>query len=169
MKVLLIEFPDDRAWLAVKERALVTVGKHAITPPDHDWKHRILEARHSPIRYLRFSFFLENIPYWVSVHLCRHIHLQPYCRTQRNDRQDDYDRNAAPQNAPVNMIIDLDAEMMMILANKRLCNLAAPETRQVVQEMCDLVEASCPEFAGLLVPNCEYGRCHEMFPCGKRG
>ena len=68
MKIELLEYPQERDWFAVKERALVTVGKKAVTPPTEEWKHKILEARHSPIRRLRFSFYLE-IPYWVSVHL----------------------------------------------------------------------------------------------------
>lgn len=56
----------------------------------------------------------------------------------------------------------------MVIANKRLCKQASEETREVVQQMCDLVTAEMPEFKGLLVPNCEYnGRCHEMKPCQK--
>lgn len=170
MKVELIQYPKEEDWLAVKERALVTVGKHAVTSPHHVWRHRILEARHSPIRYLRFSFYLEDIPYWVSVHLCRHTMAQPYVRTQRNDRQNEYDRNSARQDYPVCMIWDLNAEELMTVANKRLCNLASHETREVVKMMCDQVKEVCPEFRGLLVPNCVYhgGQCHEMFPCGER-
>lgn len=167
MKATMIEYPDDSTWLGVKERALVTVGKHAVTPPTDDWKHRILAARHSPIRHIQFSFYIEDIPYWVSVHLCRHVIAQPYVKTQRNDRQKEYDRNEAPQNAPVNMIWDMNAEELMTIANKRLCHLASPETRQVVSMMCAEVQKVCPEFKGLLVPSCVYngGICHEMFPC----
>lgn len=169
MKIMMIESPDDLDWMAVKERALVTVGKTPITPPDTEWKHRILAARHSPIRRLRFSFRLENVPSWVSVHLIRHVHAQPYVKSQRNDRQSDYDRAKAPQDAPVNMIWDMNAEELMIIANKRLCGQASPETRDVVVEMCWQVESKYPEFIGLLVPMCEYcgGICHEMKPCGR--
>lgn len=170
-EIVLTEFPTERDWMECKRRALVTVGLKAKTPPTDEWKHRILEARHSPIRCMLFSFDLIGIPYWVSVHLCRHVHAQPYVRSQRNDRQDEYDRNRAPQDAPVNMILDVNAEELMVIANKRLCNQASQETRAVVQEMCDLVEKQCPEFRGLLVPMCEYcgGVCHEMKPCGRVG
>lgn len=161
------EMPGEADWLEVKKRALVTVGKRAVTPPTAEWKHKILEARHSPIRRLNFSFYIE-CPYWVSVHLCRHIHAQPYVKSQRNDRQSDYDRNSAPQNAIVCMIWDMNAEELMTIANKRLCRLASAETREVVRAMCDIVLEHCPEFAGLLVPNCEYGKCHEMYPCKKK-
>lgn len=169
MEIQMIEWPTEETWMRVKERTLVTVGKTVKNPPDLEWKKKILEARHSPIRYIRFSFLLKDVPYWVSTHLVRHIHAQPYVRTQRNDRQSDYDRTKAPQDAHVDMIWDIGCEEMLIISNKRLCNCAAKETRDVVQKMCDLIVEKCPEFDGLLVPMCEYhgGVCHEMFPCGR--
>lgn len=168
MIVQLLSYPDEKRWFEVKERALVTVGKHAVKPPTEEWKKKILRARHSPIRHLEFSFYLENIPSWVSVHLARHVHAQPYIKSQRNDRQDKYDRNAARQDTPVCMIYDVNAEELMTIANKRLCNLASAETRELVQMMCDCVIAFCPEFKDFLVPSCQYNKvCHEMYPCGK--
>lgn len=158
------ELPTEADWLEVKKRALVTVGRKAVTPPTEEWKHKILEARHSPIRRLNFSFYIE-CPYWVSVHLCRHIHAQPYVKSQRNDRQNEYDRNSAPQNAMVCMLWDMNAEELMTIANKRLCRLASKETREVVEKMCEIVLDEYPEFVGLLVPNCHYGKCHEMYSC----
>ena len=166
MKVELLEMPTENDWLEVKRRALVTIGKKPVNAPDEKWKHDILEARHSPIRRLMFSFYIE-CPYWVSVHLCRHIHSQPYVKSQRNDRQSDYDRTSAPQDAMVSMIWDMNAEELMVIANKRLCHQASEETRQVVKMMCRLVKKEYPEFKGLLVPFCKHhgGICHEMNPC----
>ena len=167
--VSLLSAPTDADWLSVKARALVTIGRKAINPTSSEWKHGILEARHSPIRYLRYSFYIE-CPYWVSVHLARHVHAQPYVKSQRNDRQDEYDRNDAPQSAPVSMIYDVNAEELQVIANKRLCLKASQETRQIVQAMCNLAEEATPELHGLLVPLCEYcgGVCHEMEPCGRK-
>lgn len=164
MKITLLEYPTGKDWVEVKRRALVTIGKKPVTPPTEEWKRSILSARHSPIRYLRFSFLLEGVPSWVSVHLVRHVHAQPYVKSQRNDRQNEYDRNKAPQDTPVNMIWDINAEELMVIANKRLCSMAAKETRETVQKMCQLAIDKCPEFDGLLVPMCEYngGICHEM-------
>ena len=164
MKITLLEYPTGKDWVEVKRRALVTIGKKPVTPPTEEWKRSILSARHSPIRYLRFSFLLEGVPSWVSVHLVRHVHAQPYVKSQRNDRQNEYDRNKAPQDTPVNMIWDINAEELMVIANKRLCSMAAKETRETVRKMCQLVLDKCPEFDGLLVPMCEYngGICHEM-------
>lgn len=167
IKVSMTDHPSDWDWYEVKRRALVTMGYSKVaTLPTQEWKHSILEARHSPIRRLRFSFDI-TCPYWVSVHLCRHVHAQPFVRSQRNDRQDSYDRNSAPQDAPVNMIWDMNAEELMVIANKRLCKQASEETRYVVQLMCEQVLANHPEFKGLLVPACAYngGVCHEIYPC----
>ena len=166
MKAKLIKSPTTEDWIFCKQCALVTVGKESETEPTQEWKHKILEARHSPIRVLKFAFELE-LPYWVSVHLCRHIHAQPFVKSQRNDRQSDYDRNKAPQDESVKMIWYMNAEELMIIANKRLCNQASAETRQIVKMMCDEVLRVCPEFDDLLVPMCQYhgGKCHEMFSC----
>ena len=167
MKIELLEYPNEKDWMEVKRRALVTVGKKPVNPPDSEWKKKILYARHSPIRYLRFSFYLE-IPYYVSVHLARHVHAQPYIRSQRNDRQNEYDRNAARQDAEISMIWDLNAEEFMVVANKRLCMKADPVTRKVVAEMCETVKDICQEIYLFLLPACTYngGACHEIDSCG---
>lgn len=169
MNITLLKFPNDADWMEVYRRAMVTAGVDREKIPGDKWRRRILEARHSPIRYLQFSFFIEGIPSWVATHLCRHVHAQPYIKSQRNDRQKEYDRNAARQDAPVNMILDVNAEELMVIANKRLCSQASVETQDVVRRMCLLALDVCPEFEGKLVPMCEYhgGKCHEMKPCGR--
>lgn len=166
-KVELIEYPTADDWMEVKRRTLVTIGKTAKNPPTVEWEKRLLAAMHSPIRRLFFSFYME-VPYWVSVHFCRHVHAQPYVSTQRNDRQDKYDRNNAPQNAPVKMILDMNAEELITIMHKRLCTQASAETRQVAMAMRDAVLEKCPEFFDVLVPNCVYrnGLCAEYKPCG---
>ena len=169
MNITLLRAPTEEDWREVKRRALVTVGKTMVTPPTIEWKRKILMARHSPIRYLQFSFLLEGIQSWVSVHLVRHIHAQPYVKSQRNDRQSAYDRNKAPQDSPVDMIWDMNAEELMVIANKRLCSQASQETREVVTQMCRLAKEACPEISDFLVPMCEYhgGVCHEINGCGR--
>lgn len=174
MKIELIGQPTEADWLEVKRRALETVGLKPKAAPDEAWKHSILEARHSPIRYLRWSFSIEDIPYWVACELRTHVHDMPYVadfgvyiRSQRNDRQEMYDRNAQRQDAPVNMIMDVNGEQIQILANKRLCMQATPEARSAVIAMCCLVRHAEPAYEDLLVPMCVHcnGYCHEMYPC----
>ena len=169
MKVQIVGWPDESDLLWCKQCALGTMGRDTDTPPTREWLHKILEARHSPIRELVFRFVLE-VPYWVSVHLVRHhVGFQPYVQSQRNDRQSQYDRTKAPQDAPVTMRVSLNAEALMTLANKRLCMKASEETRWVVQQMCWQAEEKVPALRGLCVAACEYhgGVCHEMQSCGR--
>ena len=93
MNVTLIKYPTADDWALCKQCALVTAGLSLKNAPDEQWEKAILQAKHSPIRVLNFAFLLENIPSWVSVHLCRHVHAQPFVRSQRNDRQTDYGCN----------------------------------------------------------------------------
>lgn len=167
MKVELIRYPAHEDWMICKMCTLVTVGKEAKQTPTDEWKHKLLKAQHSPIRELHFVFRLIDVPYWVSVHLCRHVHAQPYVKSQRNDRQSEYDRTEAPQSARVDMMWSMNAEELITIAKKRLCKKASEETREVVQKMCKLVIEKCPEFDGLLEPACGWqgGNCHEMIPC----
>lgn len=166
MEVNMTEWPNENDWHEAKRRALATMGKRLKTEPDESWEKKILKARHSPIRRLRFSFDLIGIPSFVATHLARHIHAQPYIQSQRNDRQDNYDRNAARQDIPVNMIWDLNGEELLVIANKRLCKKADKTTRLIVQKMMDEVLKKCPEFSEELVPMCKYaGCCKEMEPC----
>lgn len=170
MKVSILKRPTEEDWMFCKRCALETIGKAPKTPPSEEWKRKILRARHSPIRELRFAFLLEDIPYWVSVHLCRHVHAQPYVKSQRNDRQFQYDRGKAHQDAPVSMIWTMNAEEWLTICNKRLCNQASKETREVIEMIRDAVAWNNPEFIDEMVPMCvREGECHEMYPCGGCG
>lgn len=172
MEIKLLYYPSEDDWAECRRRALVTIGKGRAKPdpPFPEWRHRILEARHSPIRYLRYSFLLMGIPSNIATHLARHKHADPNIESLRNDRQGWIDGDEAPRKTPVDMILDVSAEELMVIANKRLCRKAAGKTQEVVREMCRLAQEATPEFEGLLVPMCEYhgGVCHEMKPCGKR-
>lgn len=170
MKVTLIGYPTEEDWKEVKRRAMITIygkGLGEIKAPTVFWRKKILEARHSPIRRLWYSFLIEDIPSNTSVHLCRHVHAQPYVSSLRNDRQDAMDGDKAPRDTPVNMIYDVNAEELMVIANKRLCLKASEMTRRTVMMMCHEASKMTPEIAPFLVPMCKYAGCHEMSPCGK--
>ena len=168
MKVNLIRWPDQHDWDRCKLLALGTEGKEAKTSATAEWKHKMLKCEHSPIRTLMFTIQLVDVPYWVSVHYVRHKYgIEHYVRSQRNDRQSEYDRNSAPQNAPVNHIIEVNAQELMFMARKRLCSKAAAETKQVMEMIVEAVVKVCPEFKPFLVPQCKYlGRCPEIYGCG---
>lgn len=168
MKIKLLRCPTEKDWFRAKQCALVTVGENALTSPTEEWKEKLIVSRHSPLRTLVFTFYIEDIPSWVSVHLCRHIHTQPYVKSQRNDRQSEYDRNKAPQDAPVNMIWEMNAEEFLVIMNKRLCNKTAKETKDVIYKMKNLVDKSNPEFTNHMIQMCEYhgNKCYEFESCG---
>lgn len=165
----LIRVPSEEDMMLCKKCAFATIGKDAKKLPDNEWLHDIMEARHSPIRELHFAFEFIGLPSSIATHFSRHIHARPYIQTQRNDRQNNYDRRKAPQYAPVKMIWCMEGEELQIIANKRTCMLADRDTRIVAQALCDLVDYNVPYCNGLLVPMCVYhgGVCHEMKPCGK--
>ena len=167
-KVEILKHPTEEDLVLCKKSTLVKVGKDSNKVPTEEWKRKILAAEHSPIRTLQFVFRITNIPYWVSVHLCRHVMATPFVKTQRNDRQSGYDRGEAPQNQPVDMCWAMNAQELMNIARKRLCTQASIETRAVVMEICKQVESVNPEFTGLLVSQCVYknGKCDEFYPCG---
>lgn len=168
MDIEILKHPTEEDWMLCKKCTLVTVSKESNLPPTDEWKVKLLKANHSPIRTLQFCFRLTDIPYWVSVHLCRHVHATPFVSTQRNDRQVKYDRGKAPQDSPVNMCWYMNAEELITIAHKRLCAQASKETRDIIRMICDKVVEVNPEFKDLLVPLCVYrgGLCEEFNCCG---
>ena len=168
MKVEVLEYPTDVDWLRAKQRALVTIGKKAINPPDYEWKVKMLRCRHSPIRKLPFAFYISDMPYWLHTELVRHhIGLEKYVKSQRDDRNDnEVPRGKKPQDAPVNMIIDLNAESLITIMNKRLCGAATKEMQKLMLMIRKEVIKTNPEFAQFLVPMCLYhNRCDEFASC----
>lgn len=169
IEIKLLKYPKEEDWRFCKECALNTMGKKIVNNPNIEWKEAMLRAEHSPIRTLWFAFKLE-IPYWVSVHLSRHkIGCEHFVQSQRDDRaNNDIPRSEKPQGEIVSHILYINAQELIFMARRRLCNQASKETREAVYKMCYEVINVCPEFKDFLVPNCKYlGRCPEMYPCGK--
>ena len=169
MNVQLIYCPSDRELMLMKRAVWVTNGKtsYPAIGPSPELTHKLLKARHSPIRVLNYAWLITGIPSNIATHLARHVHAVPFVSSLRNDRQERIDGDAARRDHPVDMIFYCNAEELMTLANKRLCKKASEKTRQVVQMMCETALEETPELEGLLVPNCVWhgGVCHEIEPC----
>lgn len=151
-KVEVLRHPTDEDWQRCKMLAMNTIGKRWSGEVSDDWKRKILKAEHSPIRTLWFTVRME-LPYWVSTHFVRHKYgVEHYVSSQRNDRQDNYDRTKAPQDAMVTHVMDVNAQELMQMARMRLCRQAAKETRLVMSAICDAVIQSNPEFSDVLAP-----------------
>ena len=160
-------FDGEDTWQNVKNATMNTIGKSKGAYPDDEWKHSLLMAEHSPIRKLHYSWRWINLPYWVSVHFVRHkIGIEHFVKTQRTDRTGT-DRNELPQGALVNHECEADAQAMINISRKRLCNCASPETREAWQLVKDKVAEKEPQLARCMVRECVYrGFCPEMFGCG---
>jgi len=174
VKVEILRHPTDEDWQRCKMLAMNTIGRTWRSKLVSDvWKRKILKAGHSPIRTLMFTIKME-VPYWVSVHFVRHKYgVEHYVTSQRNDRQDNYDRTQAPQGEMVTHIMDINAQELIQMARMRLCGQASEETRQAMYAICKAVLEVNPEFRGFLVPKCRYGEmgfyCNEFKPCDNPG
>ncbi|GHU52356.1 hypothetical protein FACS1894200_12900 [Spirochaetia bacterium] len=105
------------------------------------------------------------------MHIVRHkVGFECFVSTQRNDRQDNFDREKAPQDNPVDMVIYCNAEALITFLQKRLCNNAGKDMVSVALEIKYKVLEVTPELEEMAVPPCVlYNRCMEMEPCGRMG
>lgn len=156
-------------WSLVFDAARATQGKFVShKEPTDEWKRKMMRSPHSPIRCLQY-FIQMRIPYFVSVHLVRHkIGIETFVGSQRNDRQDKYDRRAARQDTPVLHSILVNADALRFISRRRLCMQAATETRTAWKAVVDAVGKIDPIVAEFCKPECWWcgGRCPELRPCG---
>lgn len=160
------EYTD--VWRNVKRSARTTISKdgEGVDPSD-SWKKTILLAEHSPIRRIRFSWRWANLKSWVSVHFVRHkFGIEHWVSTQRSDRTG-VNRDKSPQDAPVLHECEANAQALISISRRRLCNQAAPETRAAWLEVKEAVTAADPILGSVMVPECIYrGFCPEFHSCG---
>lgn len=161
-------FEYNDVWSLVKRSARTTISKDGsgATPTD-SWKKTILLAEHSPIRRIRCSWQWSDLKSWISVHFVRHKHgIEHWVSTQRSDRTG-VDRNKSPQDTPVIHECEANAQALIFISRRRLCNQAAPETRAAWKEVVDEVTKLDPVLGSVLVPECVYrGFCPEFQTCG---
>lgn len=144
-------------------------------PSIHTWRKMLTTCGgvpHSPIRAVVYRIFAFDVPTWVSVHYTRHhVGFQPYVQSQRTDKQVAADdRGSARQDAPVNMVADLNANTILNIAKARLCMKASAETRELMHELrrnlCNSTDPYDKELGLLMNPPCEwYLKCFEPKPC----
>jgi hypothetical protein len=155
------------SWEEVVNDCRATVAKPPLgKEPSSKFKRDILISEHDPIRDIEVKFAWFGIPYWVAMHWKTHI-WRSRTNTQRNDRQDIYDRRKAPQDSPVDFIGDANTQHLIDTWRKRLCYMAAPETRGYAEDFKIKLLEFEPEISDVLVPNCIYRcGCPEPNGCG---
>ena len=165
MKTEILKIKGD--WTEVVDDCRATVAKPPLGhEPSDAFKRMMVIAEHDPIRDIEVRFQWRGIPYWIAMHWKTHIWR---CRTntQRNDRQQLYDRRKAPQDAPVDLIGNMNTQHCIDTARKRLCRMAAPETRGYMEDYKIELRKYEPQISDGMVPNCIYRcGCPESNGCG---
>ena len=155
-------------WREVADSCRTTINMDAGTgEPSDKWKRRIVMSEHSPIRQLSIKGKWTNLPYWVSVHICRHwLGIIHWVGTQRSDRTG-IDRRSKEQDAPVTHEIEANIQSLINISRKRLCFCASPETRKAWQMVKDGISEVEPAIASSMVKECVYrnGLCPEFISC----
>lgn len=157
------------SWKDVLNSARFTQGKSPIDKePSKQFKMDMIRAEHSPIRCLVFTMDFYDIPYYVSVHLCRHVHAQPFVSTSRPDRNGEVKpREEQLKSDPVNMRLCLNAQEIINISKVRLCNRAEATTKRVWRIAINELMVIEPLLAHACVPSCIYrGFCPEIKGCG---
>ena len=164
-----VEITRVTSWTDVLNAARFTWRKSLKSGnPSIKWKKKIIKAEHSPLRCLMFNIDFYDIPYYVSVHLVRHVHSQPFVSSSRPDvNEENSPRSEQKKTDPVNMRLFLNAQEIIHISRARLCNKAEDETRKIWNEVIKELRKIEPELANACVPNCIYrGFCPEFKSCG---
>ena len=164
-----IEITRVTSWTEVLNSARFTWRKSLKSgEPSVKWKKKIIKAEHSPLRCLMFNIDMYDIPSYTAGHFVRHVHAQPFVSTSRPDTDGhQVPRDKQKKSDLVNCRLFLNAEEIINISRKRLCNKAELPTRQVWQAVLDELRKTEPELVNACVPNCYYrGFCPEIASCG---
>jgi hypothetical protein len=164
MKVSILNKIDY--WQDIKNATMNTIGKNKGKYPESEWKRRLILSEHSPIRKLKINWKWSDLKYWVSVHLVRHKYgIEHFVSTQRSDRTNT-DRDSLPQDSLVMHECEANAQAMINISRKRLCNCASKETKEAWKGVLESIKETEPELYSACVKDCVYrGHCYEFMSC----
>lgn len=164
-----------------------TIGKES-----HITLSKLYKYGHSPIRTQLFWIELKNIPLFVASQLVRsHVGVQFFQISKRIDRGGEDFKEVCidimnnidnpdsiikiselpakfDRYAPTDLAFIINAEALINMSHKRLCNKASIETREIVGAIKEKIKTIDPELYKHLVPMCIYrgGICSEPNSCG---
>lgn len=164
------------SWKRALNAARRTIGKEPIDKePSDSWKAKMLLAEHSPIRLIEYEWTWKDIKQWVTAHLVRHhVGCEKMVHSQREDRRNLTEefsinsRDELPQGVLNDMDMSANAQALINISRKRLCNCASKETREAWLQVKEAIRSIDPIMAEKMVPDCLYrGFCPEfMNSCG---
>lgn len=107
-----VEVKRITSWNDALNAARFTRRKELIDKePSDKFKADIIIAEHSPLRCVLYNIDLYDIPYYVSVHLVRHVHAQPFVSSSRPDIDGNMQpRNEQKKDDPVNIRLFVNAQ-----------------------------------------------------------
>lgn len=164
-----IEIQRVTSWTDVLNAARFTQRKEPRSgEPSINWKKKIIKSEHSPLRCLMFNIDLYDIPRYVSDHLVRHVHAQPFVSTGRSDvLKENLPRDEQKMTDLYNTRLFLNAQEIINISKVRLCNRAEALTKYVWTNVIKELKKIEPELAAACVPSCIYrGHCPEIKSCG---
>lgn len=164
-----------------------TIGKES-----HITLSKLYKYGHSPIRTQLFWIELKDIPLFVASQLVRsHVGVQFFQISKRIDRGGEDFKEVCidimnnidnpdsiikiselptkfDRYAPTDLAFIINAEALINMSHKRLCNKASIETREIVGAIKEKIKTIDPELYKHLVPMCIYrgGICSEPNSCG---
>lgn len=151
------KFVVIEGWNWVKEAALTTIGKSAISGKEisSEWKLKILASEHSPPRELRIHWKKENLMRWIADQIVRHTkHSEAYMKTGRTDRGN-LPREEQPMTISTDLMKSENAHSLISMMESRLCiGQASKETRFLMEELKGIIREQEPELNLMLVPSC---------------
>lgn len=153
-------------WDEVLDACRSTVSKKFLgKDPSEEFKRRLVVNEHSPLRCLIYKWRWSQLPSYLATHFARHHEgFEKWISTQRNDRQQNYDRRKAPQDAPVEFIGEGNGQALINMSKVRLCTCADPETRKQMEDLKRTIYDEADKNVGwAMVPACIYrAGCPEM-------
>ena len=162
------------SWKRALNAARRTIGKEPIDKePSDSWKAKMLLAEHSPIRLVEYEWTWKDIKQWVTAHLVRHhVGCEKMVHSQREDRRNLTEefsinsRDELPQGTLNDMDMSANAQALINISRKRLCNCASKETREAWLQVKEAIRSIDPIMAEKMVPDCLYrGFCPEFMNC----
>lgn len=169
MKRIEIKVERLTSWELAADCARATVWKDALGhEPSDKFKRDLVRCEHSPLRTIMYKVEMRGIPSFVSVHFVRHkFGVEHFVSSNREDRNGG--KTDITRWTPVNHIMVVNAQELLFMARRRLCNKASFETRCVMQRIKREVKKIDPIVGAYMIPMCAYlgGNCREIVPCYK--
>ena len=156
-------------WTEIKNECRHTDNKEDTSKEATEkFVKQLLISEHSPIRLARIKWSWDGIKSWISVHFARHwLGWEKWVSTQRTDRTG-VNRDESPQDTPVNMDVEANAQALINVSRYRLCKQASKETREYMMDLkASIKKEGQKEISDVMVPNCIYRMgCPEFKCCG---